>query len=78
VQLLMRRAQAFFLQQTGDAATSHQLALQALQQARDHQAESLAYFDVFWVSAVTAAVMVFLVFLMRRSVAERGAHVAAE
>jgi DHA2 family multidrug resistance protein len=78
VQLLMHNAQAFFLQQTGDAANSQRLAWQALQQARDHQAESLAYFDVFWVSAAVAAVMVFLVFLMRRSVAQKGAHVAAE
>ena len=39
---------------------------------------SLAYFDVFWFSAVVAALLVFLVLLMRRSVAEKGAHIGAE
>ncbi len=78
VQQLFRAGHAFFLQQTGDAAMTQQLTLQALQQARDNQALSLAYFDVFWVSAVAAAVLVFLVLLMRRSVAEKGAHMAAE
>jgi hypothetical protein len=31
-----------------------------------------------WVSAVLGVVLVFLVLLMRRSVAEKGAHLAAE
>jgi MFS transporter, DHA2 family, multidrug resistance protein len=39
---------------------------------------ALAYFDVFWSSGVVAGLMVFLVLLMRRSVAEKGAHVGAE
>jgi hypothetical protein len=30
-----------------------------------------AYFDVFWVAAVASLVLVFLVFLMKRSVAEK-------
>ncbi len=47
------------------------------EQARHRQALSLAYFDVFWVSAALAMGLVFLVLLMRRSVAEKGAHVAA-
>jgi DHA2 family multidrug resistance protein len=38
----------------------------------------LAYFDVFWSSAAVAILLIPLVLLMRRSVAERGAHVAAE
>jgi len=33
---------------------------------------------VFWTSAVVSALMVFLILLMRRSVAEKGAHVGAE
>ena len=39
---------------------------------------SLAYFDVFWISAVVAATLIVLVLMLRRSVAEKGAHVAAE
>jgi hypothetical protein len=38
----------------------------------------LSYFDVFWVSAAVAVVLVFLVLLMRRSVAAKGTHVGAE
>jgi len=45
---------------------------------RRQQALSLSYFDVFWVSAVVAAALVLLVPLMRRAVAEKGAHLAAE
>jgi DHA2 family multidrug resistance protein len=78
VNYLLNNAHAFFLQQTGDASMTQSLALQSLQQARDSQALSLAYFDVFWVSAVAAAVLVFFVLLMTRSVAQKGAHVAAE
>jgi len=72
------QAQQFFLQQTGDAVTARKMALQALQDLRDQQAASLSYFDVFWVSAALAALLVFLVLLMRRSVAEKGAHIGAE
>jgi DHA2 family multidrug resistance protein len=38
----------------------------------------LAYFDVFWLCAVLGVLMIFLVLLMKRSVAEKGAHVGAE
>ncbi len=51
---------------------------QALERIRNRQALSLAYFDVFWVSAALAVVLVFLVLLMRRSVAEKGTHIGAE
>jgi DHA2 family multidrug resistance protein len=54
------------------------MALRALRGLRDQQAAGLAYFDVFWSSAVVSALCVFLVLLMRPSVAERGAHIAAE
>jgi len=37
-----------------------------------------SYFDVFWVLAVVAVALAFLVLLMRRSVAARGTHVGAE
>ncbi len=72
------RGQSFFYQHTGDFAASHDMTVQALQNARNQQASSLAYFDVFWASAAIAVVLIFLVFLMRRSVATKGAHVAAE
>ncbi|MGD0768418.1 MAG: DHA2 family efflux MFS transporter permease subunit [Tepidisphaeraceae bacterium] len=78
VRELFTQGQSFFLQHTGDAPLSRRLTLQALELARNQQALSLAYFDVFWFSAAVAGAMVFLVLLMRRSVAEKGAHVAAE
>ncbi|HVT27561.1 MAG TPA: DHA2 family efflux MFS transporter permease subunit [Lacipirellulaceae bacterium] len=69
---------SFFMQQTGDPAAAQQMTLQALKNLRDQQAISLAYFDLFWVLAVVAIVLVWLVLLMRRSVAEKGAHIGAE
>jgi DHA2 family multidrug resistance protein len=72
------QVRAFFLQLTGDPAASRQMALQALANRRHEQAASMAYFDVFWLFAVLAAALVFLVPLMKRSVAEKGAHIGAE
>src|SRR5262249_59649621 len=72
------RAQAFFYQRTGDAAGSQQRALQVLDDLRQQQASSLAYFDVFFLAAVLGAALVFLVLFMKRSVAEKGAHIGAE
>jgi DHA2 family multidrug resistance protein len=54
------------------------MAWQSLANLRDQQVESLAYFDVFRVLAILAVLLVILVLLMRRSVAEKGAHIAAE
>ena len=54
------------------------MALGTLDSIRGQQAISLAYFDVFWASAAVSVVLVFLVFLMRRSAAAKGAHIAAE
>ena len=67
-----------FMRSTGDPVQSQQMALRALQELRDQQAASLAYFDVFRSAAIVSALLVFLVLLMRRSVAEKGAHVAVE
>jgi DHA2 family multidrug resistance protein len=78
VNTFMEQARAFFYQQTGDAARSQQLAVQVLENLRQQQAESLAYFDVFWLCAVLGVALAFLVLLMKRSVAEKGAHVGAE
>ena len=54
------------------------MAVQALDNLRQQQAASLAYFDVFWTAAVLGIVLVLLVPLMRRSVAEEGSHIGAE
>jgi DHA2 family multidrug resistance protein len=67
-----------FLQQTADPVGAKQMALQALDDLRQQQASTLAYFDTFTVFAGLSFVLVFFVFLMRRSVAEKGAHLAAE
>ena len=67
-----------FLQQTGDPVAAHQMALQSLDNLRQQQSSALAYFDSFLAFGVLAAALTFLVFLMKRSVAEKGAHVAAE
>jgi DHA2 family multidrug resistance protein len=74
----LEQARAFFYQYTGDPAGSQQMADQALDNLRQQQAASLAYFDVFWVCAVLGAALVLLVPLMKRSVAEKGAHIHAE
>ena len=68
----------YFMRSTGDPVRSRQMTLRALQGLRNEQAAGLAYFDVFWSAAVVSALLVFLVLLMRRSVAEKGAHAAAE
>jgi DHA2 family multidrug resistance protein len=78
VNTFLEQAREFFYQQTGDPAGSQQRAVQALENLRQQQAESLAYFDVFWVAAVLGVALAFLVLLMKRSVAEKGAHVGAE
>lgn len=74
----LRQGQEFFRQQSGDSAAAQQLSLGLLDRLRAQQALSLSYFDVFFASAVLAVLLVFLVLLMRRSVAEKGAHISAE
>ncbi len=78
VQSYLEQAQGFFLQRTGDPAGSEQMGVKALDSLRQQQAASLAFFDVFWLCAVLSAVLVLLVLLMKRSVAEKGEHVGAE
>ena len=53
------------------------MTLQELSDLRQQQAGSLAYFDVFWASAVLAIVLVPLVLFMKRSVAEKGARISS-
>ena len=66
------QASGRFFQLTGDPVAAQQLALQALANLRAQQASALAYFDVFWVMAVVAGALTFVVLLMKRSVAEKG------
>jgi DHA2 family multidrug resistance protein len=75
---LSRQVRAYFLQQTGDPAASRKMTWQALADRRQEQAASMAYFDVFWLFAILAVALVFLLPLMKRSVAEKGAHIGAE
>ncbi|WP_395742876.1 DHA2 family efflux MFS transporter permease subunit [Prosthecobacter sp.] len=72
------QSKAQMLKQTGDPAAATQMSLQALAGMRDTQALALAYFDCFLIFAVAGAVLAFFVLGMRRSVAEKGAHVGAE
>jgi DHA2 family multidrug resistance protein len=78
VQSFLGKGQAFFMRQTGDPAGSQQRSIQVLADLRQQQAASLAYFDVFWLCAALGVTLVFLVPLMKRSVAEKGAHAGAE
>jgi MFS transporter, DHA2 family, multidrug resistance protein len=74
----LEQAQARFLQQTGDPAAAQQLAWQALENLRQQQASSLAYFDVFLILAVVTLALVPVVLLMKRSVAEKGTRIGGE
>jgi DHA2 family multidrug resistance protein len=78
VNSFLSQGRAFFYQQTGDPAGSQEKAVQALENLRQQQASSLAYFDVFQVCAYIGVALVFLVPLMKRSVAEKGQHLGAE
>jgi MFS transporter, DHA2 family, multidrug resistance protein len=78
VNSFLQQARSFFLQQTGDPSGAQQMALQSLYDLREQQASALSYFDCFFIFAVLAVLLAFLVLFMKRSVAEKGAHVAAE
>lgn len=60
------------------AVALQQLAWQALENVRQQQASALAYFDCFWIFAMVTLALVLVVPLMKRSVAEKGAHVTSE
>lgn len=72
------QTQRVFLQQSGDPVAANQVALQSLANLREQQSSSLAYFDVFFIFAVVAVALIVLVFFMKRSVAVKDAHLAAE
>jgi MFS transporter, DHA2 family, multidrug resistance protein len=71
-------AQTFFLQQMSDPVAAQQLGLQVLENLRQQQASALAYFDCFWMVAVLTFAVAFLVLVMKRSVAEKGARLTGE
>jgi DHA2 family multidrug resistance protein len=71
----LEQARGVFLQQTGDPVAAQQLALQTLENLRQQQASALAYFDIFWLAAAVMLLLVPVVLLMKRSVAEKGAHI---
>jgi DHA2 family multidrug resistance protein len=74
----LTQGRAGFFQESGDPAGSLQQTLQGLEDLRQQQAASMAYFDVFFLCAVLGVALTVLVFLMKRSVAEKGAHIGAE
>jgi len=78
VQSFLEQAQARFLQQTGDPTAAQQLAWQSLENLREQQSSALAYFDCFWIFAVVMLALMVVVFVMKRSVAEKGARIGGE
>ena len=78
VNSFVTRGKEFFLQMTGDPSASQQLALQQLTNLRQQQAAALAFFDCFWIFAMLTLVLVVVPLFMRRSVAQKGAHIVSE
>ncbi len=78
VREFLNRGQQFFLQHTGDPVHSQQLAIRMLERTRGEQATALTYFDVFWACAAVSVLLLFLIPMLRRSVAEKGTHIGAD
>jgi MFS transporter, DHA2 family, multidrug resistance protein len=74
----LEQTRGVFLQQVGDPVAAQQLAVQTLENLRQQQASALAYFDVFLMMSVVTVALVPLVLLMKRSVAQKGAHIGGE
>ena len=72
------QTQPGFLQAGGDPVAAQQMAWQTLENLRQQQATALSYFDCFLVFATLAVGLALVVLFMKRSVVEKGAHVAAE
>lgn len=71
VQEYAQRGQQFFYGLSGDSAAAQQMTVQSLSDLRHQQAAALSYFDAFWLTSVLALALIPLLFLMRRSVAEK-------
>ncbi len=78
VNSFFEQAQSYLLQLTGDPVAARQMALQLLDNLRQQQSSAFAYFDTFLVFAALSVPLVALVFMMKRSVAQKGAHTVAE
>jgi DHA2 family multidrug resistance protein len=78
VQTFFDQGQAYYGKLTGDPARSRGMTLQSLDNLRQQQGASLAYFDVFWLFAILCLGLVLLVLLMKRSVAEKGELIGGE
>ena len=74
----LAQAESGYFQFTGDPASAKQMALQSLDNLRHQQSSALAYFDTFVFFAGLAVTLTLFVVLMRRSVARKGAPIAAE
>lgn len=74
----LEQVQSVFQQHTADPVAAKGMALQALADLQQQQASSLAYFDVYWLSAVLSLVLLLGVLCMKRSVADKDAHAMAE
>jgi MFS transporter, DHA2 family, multidrug resistance protein len=74
----LAQTQPGYLKQIGDPVGALQMAWQSLENLREQQASALAYFDAFLIFTVLAGALAFLVLFMKRSVVEKGTHVAAE
>jgi MFS transporter, DHA2 family, multidrug resistance protein len=78
VKSFLHQAQSNFLHLTGDPVAAKRMALQALAHLREQQSSAFAYFDSFFVFATLGVGLAFVVLRMKRSVATKGAHAAAE
>jgi len=74
----LTQAQDALVSQSGDPVAAQQAALQTLENLRQQQSASFAYFDTFAFFAGLGFSLIILVILMQPSKAEKGAHVAAE
>jgi len=68
----------YLLTQFGDPVGADHGAWEMIENLRQQQALSLAYFDCFWAFGVAALCLVPLVLLMRPSRAAKGEHIGAE
>lgn len=75
---ILQLGQSLFMTQTGDPVASRYMAYQLMANMRDRQATALAYFDIFWVSAMLAISLLLLILLMQKATAEKSAHISAE
>jgi MFS transporter, DHA2 family, multidrug resistance protein len=74
----LAHTRALFVQQTADPVAAQQFAWQQLETLRQQQAGSLSYFDCFWIFAMLTFALVLVPLFMKRSVAQKDAHIASE